>query len=258
MAQANGGWRGKVVLITGASSGIGAELARQLAANGARVGLTARRQELLEQIVGAIRNAGGIAACAPADALNHHATRRAITQLASDLGPVDTLIANAGLGNTTRASRFSADAINTIVQVNLVGAAVAIEAVLPAMLERCSGQIVGISSLAGYRGLPGSSGYCASKAGLTAMLEAMRVELRGAGVSVTTVHPGFVRTPMIAERKQPTPFAIDVEPAARIILRGIAAGKREINFPWTMAGVMRIARALPNPIYDRIITRVLR
>jgi short-subunit dehydrogenase len=111
--------------------------------------------------------------------------------------------------------------------------------------------LVGISSLAAYRGLPGSAGYCATKAGLSALLEGLRVELRRHGIAVTTVHPGFVRTPMTDGAGHPQPFLMNAAPAAAVILRGIAARRREVNFPLPMATLMGLIRHLPNPIYDR-------
>ena len=144
-----------------------------------------------------------------------------------------------------------------MVRVNLVGAAVAIEAVLPEMLERRSGQIVGISSLAAYRGLPINSGYSATKAGLTALLEGLRVDLRGRGVDVTIVHPGFVRTPMIEGSQDRRPFVMVVGPAVRVLLRGVAARRRYVDFPWPMASLAGLGRILPGAVYDRLIAAAM-
>jgi short-subunit dehydrogenase len=242
----------EVAVVTGASSGIGAELARRLAAEGVKVGLTARRADLLEEVAATIRAAGGTAAVAPADAADARATREAITRLAAELGPVDLLVANAGLGLSTPAATFSAELVEQIVRVNLLGPAYAIEAVLPDMLVRGRGHLVGISSLAAYRGLPDTAGYCASKAGLTALLESLRVELHPRGIAVTVVHPGFVRTPMIAGSTDPQPFVMDVEPAVRIILRGIAARRPAVAFPWPTAALASLGRWLPPRISDPV------
>lgn len=244
---------GRVAVVTGASSGLGAELARQLAARGVAVGLTARRLDLLDALAVEVRARGGTAAVAAADAGDIDATRAAIRALADQLGPIDLLIANAGFGRTLGARDFAASTIETMVRVNLVGAAAAIEAVLPAMLERGSGQIVGMSSLAAYRGLPGGAGYCASKAGLSAMLESLRHDLRGSGVAVTIVHPGYVRTPMTEGSARRLPFLMDVEPAARRILKGIAARRRYVDFPWPMATLAGLGRILPGAIVDRVL-----
>ncbi len=248
---------GEVAAITGASSGIGAELARQLARAGLRVGLTARRAVELGQVAEEIRAEGGTAEIAPADASDPAGTRAALGRIARQLGPIDLLIANAGVAVATPARAFSGDDFERMVRVNFIGVAHAIEAVLPTMLERGRGQIVGISSLAAYRGFPGSAGYAATKAGLTSLLEGLRAELRPLGVAVTIVHPGYVRTPMTAGRTRPRPFLMDPEPAARIILRGIAARRPRVDFPWPMVALLRLVRLLPDAAYDPLAARVL-
>jgi short-subunit dehydrogenase len=248
----------RVAVVTGASSGIGAELARQLAAEGVHVGLTARRAEALESLAAQIRGAGGTVAVAPADAMDPGATKGAIAKLAAELGPIDLLVANAGLGVSTPASGFSAEAVEQMMRVNLIAPAYAVEAVLPQMIERGRGHLVAISSLAGYRGLPGTSGYSASKAGLSALFEGLRVDLRRKGIAVTVVHPGYVRTPMTEGADHPQPFMMEVEPAARIILRGIAARRRYVDFPRPVAAFMGLARVMPAPVYDRLVGGFMR
>ncbi len=248
---------GEVAAITGASSGLGEEMARQLARDGFRVGLTARRAVELGRVAQEIRDEGGTAFVAPADAADPEGTRAALARIARQLGPVDLLIANAGLGIGTPARAFSAADFDRMVRVNLAGAAYAVEAVLPAMIDRRRGRIVGISSLAGYRGLPGSAGYSATKAGLTALLEGLRPELRRLGVGVTIVHPGYVRTPMTEGQAHRRPFLMDVGPAATIILRGIARGRSRVDFPWPMAAILGLARLLPGALYDPLAARII-
>jgi len=245
----------EAAIITGASSGLGTELAFQLAARGVRVGLTARRRERLEAIAFAIRAQGGTAAVAPADASDGPATRAAIRRLDQAIGPTDLLIANAGVGTRAPGARFSAEAFEHILRVNLTGAAHAIETVLPNMITQRRGTIVGISSLAGLRGLPGTAAYSASKAGLSTLLESLRVDLRGSGLSVITVEPGFLATPMIAGARVPTPWTVDVYDAAEAILQGIARQRRVIHVPWRTFALMKIIQALPRPFYDRLAAR---
>lgn len=245
----------QVAIVTGASSGIGAELARQLAVNGVRVGLTARREDALQALAAEIRARGGFAAVAPADARDPEATRSAVIRLAEELGTVDLLIANAGRGAETPAAEFSASVLEEIIRVNLLGAAYAIEAVLPEMLKKGRGHLVGISSLASYRGLPRLGGYSASKAAMNQLLEGLRVELRGRGIAVTTVYPGYVRTPMTEGSKRPQPFLLEAEPAARIILKGIAARRTEVRFPRRAAIPMGLIRVLPNFVFDPLAAR---
>lgn len=248
---------GNVAVVTGASSGLGAEMARQLAQAGWRVGLTARRAVDLGEVAGLIRSEGGIAEVAPADATDPAATAAAFRRFDRKLGPVDLLIANAGVGFPVSAGNFSAERFGRMTAVNLVAPAIAIEQVLPGMLERRSGQIVGISSLAGYRGLPGSAGYSATKAGLTALLEGLRPELSRLGIATTVVHPGYVRTPMTEHQTHAQPFLMDVEPAVRLILRGIVRRKARVDFPFPMVALLRCVRFLPDAIYDPLAARVL-
>jgi short-subunit dehydrogenase len=248
---------GEVAVVTGASSGLGAEMARQLAGAGLKVGLIARRTDELESVAASIRSGEGIAFVAPADAGDPVALRSAIDSIVEALGPVDLLIANAGVGIGFMARDFSAESFDRMVRVNLSSVGYAIEAVLPSMLERRRGQIVGISSLAAFRGFPGSAGYCSTKAGLSALLEGLRPELKRSGIAVTTVHPGYVRTPMTARASTLQPLIMDVEPAVRIILRGVAARRSRVDFPWRMARFVGLVRLLPDAIFDRLATRLL-
>ena len=248
---------GDVAVVTGASSGLGAEMARQLAGEGLKVGLIARREDELEAVAASIRSRGGTAVVSPADAGDPVALRSAFGSIVERLGPVDLLIANAGIGIGFTARDFSAEAFERMVRVNLTGAVHAIEAVLPSMLERRRGQIVGISSLAAYRGFPGSAGYCSTKAGLSALLEGLRPELKRSGIAVTTVHPGYVRTPMTARVSTLQPLIMDVEPAVRIILKGVAARRSRVDFPWRMARFVDLVRLLPDAIFDRLAARLL-
>ena len=248
---------GRVAIITGASSGLGAEMARQLAGDGWLVGMTARRAVELGALAASIRAAGGTAEIAPADATDAEATDAAFRLLGRRLGPADLLVANAGVALDVSARRFVAGDLKRMVDVNLLGPALAVEQVLPAMIARGSGRIVGISSLAGYRGLPGAAGYSATKAGLTALLEGLRPELHRLGVGVTVVHPGYVRTPMTANQVHPQPFLMDAEPAARIILRGVARGQARVDFPTPMVAFLHLVRLLPSGIYDPLAARLL-
>ena len=246
------GIKNSVAVVTGASSGIGAALALELARRGAKVGLTARRLDRLEALAETIRSAGGIAAVEAADASDPESTRHALAKLAETLGPIDLLVANAGSGLADDAIHFSSERFARMTQVNLIGPAVAFESVLPSMLARKTGHLVGISSLAAYRGLPGSAGYSATKAGLSALLEGLRPELRPLGITVTTVHPGFVTTAMIEGARHPKPFEMSAERAARIIADGIERRRCYVDFPWPMVAVLGMIRRLPAWLFDRL------
>jgi short-subunit dehydrogenase len=242
-----------VALITGASSGIGLELARQLAREGAKVALVARRKDLVESLAGEIRAAGGSALPLPCDVRERMSMHAAVSQTARDLGPIDLLIANAGVGHVIPADTFDAALFEDTIRTNLLGPVYAVEAALPAMLSRHAGHIVGVSSLAAYRGFPMTHAYCASKSALNAFLEGLRAEIFDRGVRVTTVCPGFVRTPMTVKNTGAMPFLLDADEAARRILRAVRAGRRVYNFPWPMAAMMTLVRLLPAGVLDRAV-----
>jgi len=242
-----------VALVTGASSGIGLELARQLARDGTKVALVARRADLLGSLANEIRAAGGTAIPIVADVRDRMALHAAAGETQRDLGPIDLLIANAGVGHSIPAEEFDAAIFEDTMRTNLMGAVYAVEAILPSMLDRHSGQIVGVSSLAAYRSFPQTHAYCASKAALNSFLEGLRAEIATRGVKVTTVCPGFVRTPMTAKNRGAMPFLLEPADAARRILWAARAGRRVYNFPLPMAALMKVVHWLPAAVLDRAV-----
>lgn len=245
-----------VVIVTGASSGIGEALALRYAADDrARIGLLARRADLLEAVARAVRERGGEALPLPCDVTCASAVQDAVERTRGAYGPIDVAIANAGIGEPLPLRRFSADRVARTMRTNVEGPANLFAAVLPEMIERGAGRIAAVSSLAGFRGLPASGSYSASKAALTTLLESMRLELKPMGVSVTVVHPGFVRTPMTAPNRFKMPFLIEADAAARAIRRGVMRGRREVAFPWQTSLAMRLTRWLPDALYDAIMSR---
>ncbi len=247
------GFAGQVAVITGASSGIGWALARALAAEGARVGLVARRREALERLAAEIARAGGTAAAAPADVGDRPAVVAAVHELAARLGPVDLLVANAGVGAPTRLDPLNVGDIEKMFRVNTLGVVYAFEAVLPEMLRRGRGHLAAVSSLGAYKGLPGESAYCASKAAVITFLEGLRIQLRDRGIAVTTICPGFVRTPMTSVNEFHMPFLLEADEAARRIVRALRRRKKVYNFPWPMALLMRLTRWLPDWAMARVM-----
>lgn len=244
------------VLITGASSGIGAALATEMARRGHRVGLLARRAPLLEDLAFQIQASGGSAAWRMADVVDQGGLAAAIAEIEAELGgPTDIIVANAGRGMPARGWEFTADRVHTAFALNVGGVANTFSPVLPAMLERGSGQLVAVSSVAGWSGLAPGAVYSASKAAVTTLLDGLRVDLLPRGIAVTTVHPGFVETPIIEGAEFDTPFTVPVERAARIIADGILARKRAINFPWQIVWLMRLARALPRWAVEPLLRR---
>jgi short-subunit dehydrogenase len=246
----------QVAVITGASSGIGRALARALAAEGAKVGLVARREAELGGLAAEVAAAGGTAAYAPADVSQREPTVAAIRQVAAQLGPVDLLIANAGVGAPTVVEpAFNVADVEKMFRVNLFGVVYAIEAVLPEMLRRGRGHVAAVSSMAAYRGLPGESAYCASKAAVNTFMEGLRVQLRGRGVAVTTVCPGFVRTPMTEVNQFKMPWLLEADDAARRIVRALRRRRKVYNFPWQMALLMKVTAWLPDWVLARAMNK---
>jgi short-subunit dehydrogenase len=244
----------RVVLITGAGSGLGRQLALTLAAEAAAIGSIDLAMEPLAKL--AVELPHERSARAVADVTDRTALRQAVAQIRQQLGPIDIVIANAGIGMETSALEFRSEDIETQVRVNLIGVANTFETVLPDMLERKRGHLVAISSLASFRGCPGLAGYCASKAGVNGMLDAIRAEVEPLGISVTTICPGWVRTPLTADLEVP-PDMLEVDDAARRIVNAIHRGKRFYAFPWWSALQVRILGWLPCGLSDWLMRRLL-
>ena len=246
-------WSNRVVLITGASSGIGRGLALELARRGARLGLVARRSELLDQIVADIQSGDVLAITG--DVQDAQSMREAAQQVVSRFGKIDVLIANAGIGATNDGAELDASKVANVINVNVIGASNTAAAVLPEMVARRSGQLVVISSLAAYRGLPKSAAYCASKAAVSAFFESLRVDLKRHGVDVTIIHPGFIKTPLTAGRQAKLPWLQELEPAVKKIVSAIERRKKSYAFPWQLATIVRAGMIMPNFMYDWIASR---
>jgi short-subunit dehydrogenase len=245
----------RVVLITGAASGIGRQLALTLAAEGARLAALDRQGPALEALAADLK--GKPVACAVADVTDPAAVREAAARLESQLGPTDLLIASAGVGRETSATDFRAEDMAEVINVNLLGVVNSIAAVLPGMRERRRGHLAALSSLASYRGLPRMAGYCASKAGVNAVLDALRVELRPYNISTTTICPGWVRTPMTAPLDVPVSDMMDVGEAARRIVAALRARRAFVAFPAHDVRQARLLRYLPRAVSDWMAYRYL-
>ena len=248
-------WSNRVVLVTGASSGIGRGLAIELARRGAAVGLLARRGDVLNEIANEIEAAGGRAFALPADVTDATAVRSAAHELSSKFGPIDVLFANAGVGATTHAKDLEAKQVAGVVDVNIIGVVNSVTAVIPGMVERGRGQLVAISSLAAYRGLPKSAAYCASKAAVSSFFESLRLDLQDSGIDVTIIHPGFIKTPLTADRQAKLPWLLEVGDAVNRILKATETRKKSHAFPWQLATVVRAGMIMPNFMYDWIARR---
>jgi short-subunit dehydrogenase len=243
----------KAVFITGASSGLGRGLALHYARKGATVYAVARRQEELDKLAA---EAAGIVPL-PLDVQDHDALVAAIraAEVASG-GALDLVIANAGVGQPTSARKMDWKVVRKIMDVNVTSACVTIAAALPKMIERDSGHVAAMSSLAAFRGMPGNASYCASKAALHLWMESVRVDLRKTRVRATTIYPGFVKTGMTANNKFPMPFLMDLDEAVRVMAKGLERGAPTIAYPLAMVALTRTLGAIPRGLYEPLAGRL--
>lgn len=245
--------KGRSVFITGASSGIGATLARHYAAQGATLGLLARRADVLKNLV---RELPGNHQIFVADVVDADAMLSAGEQFMAQVGPPDIVIANAGISaGTLTEERADLAVFQRIINVNVLGMLHTFHPFVEAMKQRGQGHLVGIASVAGIRGFPGASAYSASKAAAISYLESLRIELRGSGVKVVTIAPGYIATPMTAGNPYPMPFLRSVEEAVLSITAAIDAGKSYAVLPWPMAIVAKLLHLLPNSLFDALFAK---
>src|SRR4051812_15379261 len=244
----------RVIAITGASSGLGAALAVSYSGPGVVLGLVARNRERLARTEDACRAAGARVESAAIDVADTAAMAFWLGEF-DRVHPVELLIANAGISAGPDPDSPGEPATTTLrqIEVNLVGAVNTIGPLVPSLCARGRGRIVAIASVAAFRGLPYSPGYCASKAGLRAYAEALRPRLAQHGVGVTVVTPGFFTSPMTNRWEGPTPFLASGERAAGRIKRGIDRGAARIAFPWPLVLGMRFCDLAPAPIGDAIL-----
>lgn len=244
------------VFITGASSGLGAALAAHYAALGAVLGLAARRADKLAELAAAFANPTTVYGL---DVADRNALAAAAADFCSRHGTPDIVIANAGISAGTRCGNPEDVAVlERVLQTNVTGLAATLSPFVEPMRKRRSGTLVGIASVAGFRGLPGNSAYSASKAAAINWLEALRVELHGSGVSVVTVCPGYIETPMTAVNRFPMPFLISAEDAAGRTARAIERGQSLAVLPWQMRLTFAFLRRAPNWMFDRLFARAPR
>ena len=250
-----GYFNSKVVMITGASSGLGRGMALEIAARGGHLGLLARREDLLNEIVDEAKARNVKAVFATADVRDAKAVREAADRFRKELGPIDILIANAGIGTSDHAVRLTPEHAANVIGINVLGAVNSVAAVLPEMVQRKQGRLVAISSLAAYRGLAKSAAYCASKAALSAYFESLRIDLRHSGVGVTIIHPGFIKTALTAGREAKMPYLMELEDGVKKIVGAIEREKKIYAFPWQLATIVRASRLMPAAMYDWIAER---
>lgn len=239
------------VFITGASSGIGYALAQRYAHTGAHVGLVARRAGVLDDLA---RSLAPHASAYHADVRDAAALRAAAERFMTQVGLPDIVIANAGVSHGTLAGEANdLSTLQDIFDINLIGMAKTFQPFIEPLARAGCGTLVGIASVAGIRGLPGAGAYSASKAAAINYLESLRVELEPCGLSVVTLLPGYIDTPMTQGNPYPMPFIISAEDAAKRMTRAIALGRKRAVIPWPMAIVAQVLRWLPVPIYDTLL-----
>jgi short-subunit dehydrogenase len=242
-------------LVTGASSGIGRGLAQELARRGIHVFIVARRTDVLEALRDELAGEGHTATVVSLDISDTEATVVKLREL-DRVHALDLVIANAGVGaNHDAVAPYAWEAIRDALHTNVCGAAATLTAVLPEMVARGRGHLVGIGSLASFGPLPLSAAYCAPKAGLHMLLECLRLDTVDTGITVTNVQVGFVATPMLEGVTHPTPSLLRVEEASETIVRGLFAGREDIVFPGALALAARAAGTLPRFVQKAVARR---
>lgn len=235
----------KIVFITGASSGIGEYVAYEYAKQGATIGLAARRKELLEKVSAKCEELGGKTIICETDVTNQSATKMVIDDFIIKSGGIDIVIANAGISGKTDITSGNSNEINRMLSTNILGVTNTVIPALPTMLKQQSGQVVILSSIAGFRGLPGRSGYSASKAAVRFMANSWRSSFAKDGISFTTICPGFIDTDMTNKHKYHMPFLMDVDVFAKKMVNAIEKKKKTYIVPWQWRFVVPLIKAVP-------------
>ncbi len=248
---------GKTILITGASSGIGCELAKQLAKENCNLILLARRKEILDSLAQEIKTESNSVFTYKCDIKNKSGVRNTFDDLRKKLNYVDIGILNSAVNNRMSTESFNSELADETFQVNVLGMIYCIEELLKDFLPRKSGTIVGVSSIADVRGFPKSGLYGSSKAAVSTFLESLRIELKAKNIKVITVRPGFIITPMTSQNNFKMPFLMNVTKAAEIIINGIKTEKNIIEFPVGTVLGAKILKLLPNLIFDYLASKGL-
>jgi short-subunit dehydrogenase len=241
-----------VAWVTGASSGIGREVAAQLAAAGWTVAISARRREELEALAAAYP---GKMLVYPLDITDTASVAEAVAGIEAQGRPITRAVLNAGIYIRDTAPDFDVGKFKAQLDVNLAGTANCLAAVMPLMLARRGGQIGIVGSVAGLNGLPAAVTYCTTKAGLIAMAQSLKFDLDKGGVGISIILPGFVKTPATARNPYPMPYLMEAGDAVRALLKGLDQGKFLIAFPWQLAWTLRFLRLLPSAAYFAIMKR---
>lgn len=243
------------IFLTGASSGIGKALAHEFASKGASLGLVARRRDKLEELIASLPHPE-LHTAIVCDVCDREAVIQAAKEYDDACGGVDVVIANAGISLGVKTRYYEdLEQFDKVFATNVIAMANTFHPFLERMAERKRGKLVGIGSVAGIRGLPGSEAYCASKSAVITYCESLRVEMQKFGVRVLTISPGFVRTPLTAHNPYKMPFIMEPEEFAREAVKAILSDKTYVTIPWQMGWLGKLLRILPNPVFDRILAK---
>lgn len=236
------------IVISGTTSGIGKALALHYARHGTALGLLGRRQALLEAVAQQCRERGAQVVAETIDVCDTAAMRAYAARFVEHRGGIDIVIANAGTGAPDRLTSGDAAYHARLFEVNVIGLLNTLLPFIPRMLQQRYGQLVALGSVAGFRALPGSTTYAATKVAVRTLMEGYAWSLRQHGIRVTTINPGFVASDMTADNQFPMPFLLPADVAARRIARAIARRRRVYTFPWPMAVVARLLPYVPGAI----------
>ncbi len=242
--------RWKTAWVTGASTGIGRDIALQLAAAGVKVAASARSLEKLEAL-------GSSVLAVPLDVTDAAACHAAVERIEAELGPIDLAVLGAGTYSPVMADKLDPAIFAHMMQTNYMGVVNAVAALAPRMIARQSGHLSWIASVAGYIGLPKAAAYGPTKAALINLAESLYPEMQRKGVFVSVINPGFVKTPLTAQNDFEMPFLMAPEDAARRTIEGLAAGRFEIAYPRRFVAILKSLRLLPYPLFFRLISRTV-
>jgi short-subunit dehydrogenase len=246
----------QTILVVGASSGIGAQVAREIAGHGNRVVLVARRTAELEAVAAEVRAAGS--ACLPitADALDPQAAAAVVARTVAEFGGVDVALLNAGQGPDMAIAEVGVDDIARVMALNYDVTVNYLVPLVAQMRRQRDGLIAQTNSLAGLMGIPRQGPYSAAKAAVRMLIDAARIELVPDGVRFTSIYPGFVATARVNADGLPKPFQISEEAAARHVLSALRREPANMSFPWRMSALVRLLRALPAPVSGAVLRKL--
>ena len=247
---------GRSILITGASSGIGAALAVHLAGFGGQIALVARRRAKLEHVAAKVVERGALPLVLECDTRSPEAVAAAHDKLVSHHGPVDVAFLNAGVGGFSGLDGLRVRSIKHLFDVNVFGVLHWMELLMPSMLDRQQGIVAVTSSLAALRGLADGAPYAATKAAISCLIDGWRDEGRRAGVQLSVIEPGFIKSEMTENSKFHMPFLMETDDAAERIAYDVARGQHRVRFPWQLSTIMRVLSALPTSAFDQVSRRI--